>query len=68
VTVFANMLPTASQAEVQAAIQAEYTSLSPGAGSGFWSANAAPALSMAAGALVLIVPLLIFTAIDRNWF
>ena len=35
---------------------------------GFWSANAAPALSMAAAALVLAAPLLIFTAIDRGWF
>ena len=32
VTVFGNLLPTASQAEVQNAIQAEYERLSPGAG------------------------------------
>src|SRR6185436_20628117 len=32
VTVFANVLPTASQAEVQGAIQAEFAKLSPGPG------------------------------------
>jgi Cu+-exporting ATPase len=35
---------------------------------GFWSANAAPALSMAVAAVVLIVPLVIFTGIARGWF
>ena len=40
----------------------------PSASDGFWSANAAPALAMAVAALVLIVPLLVFTGIDRGWF
>ncbi len=34
----------------------------------FWAANAAPALSMVAAAVILIVPLTIFTGIDRGWF
>ena len=34
----------------------------------FWAANAAPALSMVAAAVILVVPLLIFTGIDRGWF
>ncbi len=42
-----------------------YTSEASG---GFWSANAAPALAMGVAALVLIVPLLVFTGIDRGWF
>jgi Cu+-exporting ATPase len=37
-------------------------------GRGFWTANAGPALSMGAAALVLLVPLAIFTGIDRGWF
>ncbi len=36
--------------------------------SGFWTANAAPALSMVVAAAVLLVPLVIFTGIDRGWF
>ena len=38
------------------------------ASGGFWSANAAPALSMVVAAAVLVVPLLVFTGIDRGWF
>jgi Cu+-exporting ATPase len=38
------------------------------AAGGFWSANAAPAMSMAIAVIVLVVPLLIFTGIDRGWF
>jgi hypothetical protein len=38
------------------------------ASGGFWSVNAMPALSMVAAAVVLIVPLLVFTGIDRGWF
>ena len=37
------------------------------ASNGFWSANAAPAVAMAIAALVLIVPLVVFTGIDRGW-
>jgi heavy metal translocating P-type ATPase len=37
-------------------------------GGGFWSANGAPAMAMAFAALVLVVPLLVFTGIDRGWF
>jgi Cu+-exporting ATPase len=35
---------------------------------GFWSANMAPALSMGVAVVVLVVPLLVFTGIDRGWF
>jgi hypothetical protein len=34
----------------------------------FWAANAAPALAMAAATVILVVPLVIFTGIDRGWF
>jgi len=34
----------------------------------FWAANAGPALAMAIAALVLLVPLVVFTGIDRGWF
>ena len=34
----------------------------------FWTANAAPALAMAGAAVILVVPLVIFTGIDRGWF
>lgn len=34
----------------------------------FWAANAAPAVAMAFAAVVLVVPLIIFTGIDRGWF
>ena len=35
---------------------------------GFWSANAVSAMSMAIAVVVLVVPLLLFTGIDRGWF
>ena len=38
------------------------------AGFSFLAANRGPALSFAAAALVLVVPLVTFTAIDRGWF
>jgi len=34
----------------------------------FWAANAAPALAMVAAVVILVVPLVIFTGIDRGWF
>jgi Cu+-exporting ATPase len=34
----------------------------------FWAANAGPALAMLAAAVILVVPLVIFTGIDRGWF
>jgi hypothetical protein len=33
----------------------------------FFAANAGPALAMAFAAMVLIVPLVVFTGIDRGW-
>ncbi|HZP57170.1 MAG TPA: heavy metal translocating P-type ATPase [Dehalococcoidia bacterium] len=39
-----------------------------GGGAGFLAANAGPAGAMAIAVLVLVVPLLIFTGIDRGWF
>jgi heavy metal translocating P-type ATPase len=36
-------------------------------GAAFWRANAAPAAALAAAAMVLLVPLTVFTAIDRGW-
>ena len=33
-----------------------------------WSATGAPALAMAAAAVILVVPLIVFTAIGRGWF
>jgi Cu+-exporting ATPase len=41
---------------------------SPGSTRTFWAANAGPALGMLAAVVVLVVPLLIFTGIDRGWF
>jgi Cu+-exporting ATPase len=35
---------------------------------GFVAANRAPLFAMTASALVLLVPLLVFTGIDRDWF
>ncbi len=37
-------------------------------GRGFWTANAAPSLAMLTAAIVLLVPLLVFTSMDRGWF
>jgi len=34
----------------------------------FWATNGAPAAAMALAAVVLVVPLVIFTGIDRGWF
>jgi heavy metal translocating P-type ATPase len=34
----------------------------------FWAANAGPALAMLAAAVILVVPLIVFTGIDRGWF
>jgi Cu+-exporting ATPase len=34
----------------------------------FWSANAGPALAMAVAAVILVVPLITFTGIDRGWW
>ena len=34
----------------------------------FWATNGAPAGAMALAAVVLVVPLVIFTGIDRGWF
>ncbi|HYM14274.1 MAG TPA: heavy metal translocating P-type ATPase [Dehalococcoidia bacterium] len=43
-------------------------SYSPASGASFWTANAGPALAMLAAVFVLVVPLVIFTGIDRGWF
>ncbi len=40
----------------------------PASSRSFWVANAGPALGMLAAVAVLVVPLLIFTGIDRGWF
>jgi Cu+-exporting ATPase len=40
----------------------------PASSSSFWVANAGPALAMLAAVVALVVPLLIFTGIDRGWF
>jgi len=34
----------------------------------FWAANAGPAIAMLVAVLVLVIPLVIFTGIDRGWF
>jgi Cu+-exporting ATPase len=41
---------------------------SAGSTRSFWVANAGPALGMLTAVVVLVVPLLIFTGIDRGWF
>ena len=66
VSVMANSLRLRSKAR-QIAERSGNTYTTEASG-GFLSANAAPALSMVAAAVVLIVPLLVFTGIDRGWF
>jgi Cu+-exporting ATPase len=34
----------------------------------FWATNGAPAAAMALAAFILVVPLVVFTGIDRGWF
>jgi len=66
VSVMSNSLRLRSKAR-QIAERSGNTFSAEAAG-GFWSANAAPALSMVFAAGVLVVPLLVFTGIDRGWF
>ncbi len=66
VSVMANSLRLRSKAR-QIAERSGNTYATEASG-GFLSANAAPALSMVAAAIVLVVPLLVFTGIDRGWF
>jgi hypothetical protein len=66
VSVMANSLRLRSKARHIA--ERSGNTFDAGASGGFWSANAAPGLSMVAAAVVLVVPLLVFTGIDRGWF
>jgi magnesium-transporting ATPase (P-type) len=66
VSVMANSLRLRSKARHIA--ERSGNTFDAGASGGFWSANAAPGLSMVAAAVVLVLPLLVFTGIDRGWF
>ncbi len=65
VSVMTNSLRLRTKAR-SVASESGNTLVTPASG-GFWRTSGAPALALAGAAAVLVVPLVIFTAIDRGW-